>query len=82
MDSAPPASSFPPKRIGPFVSEVLVLGAYNDDGEVILLRVPVSQGTKVIEVDPRGPAAEVRGIGERPRRIAEGVLQAVAGWAG
>ena len=39
--------------------------------------VPVSEGTKVIEVDPRGPSAEVYGIGERPRRIAEGVLQAV-----
>jgi tRNA-binding protein len=30
--------NFPPKRIGPFVSEVLVLGAYGDGGEVILLR--------------------------------------------
>jgi tRNA-binding protein len=30
--------NFPPKRIGPFVSEVLVLGAYGDAGEVILLR--------------------------------------------
>jgi len=30
--------NFPPKRIGPFVSEVLVLGAYDDAGEVILLR--------------------------------------------
>ena len=30
--------NFPPKRIGPFVSEVLVLGAYNEAGEVILLR--------------------------------------------
>jgi tRNA-binding protein len=30
--------NFPPKRIGPFVSEVLVLGAYDGDGEVILLR--------------------------------------------
>jgi tRNA-binding protein len=30
--------NFPPKQIGPFVSEVLVLGAYNDRGEVILLR--------------------------------------------
>jgi tRNA-binding protein len=29
--------NFPPKRIGPFVSEVLVLGAYNSVGEVILL---------------------------------------------
>jgi tRNA-binding protein len=30
--------NFPPKQIGPFVSEVLVLGAYDDAGEVILLR--------------------------------------------
>jgi tRNA-binding protein len=41
--------NFPPKRIGPFVSEVLVLGAYNDAGEVILLRpdVEVSPGSRV-----------------------------------
>ena len=30
--------NFPPKRIGPFVSEVLVLGAYTNGREVILLR--------------------------------------------
>jgi tRNA-binding protein len=30
--------NFPPKQIGPFVSEVLVLGAYNEAGEVILLQ--------------------------------------------
>jgi tRNA-binding protein len=29
--------NFPPKRIGPFVSEVLVLGAYDAAGEVVLL---------------------------------------------
>jgi len=29
--------NFPPKQVGPFVSEVLVLGAYDDAGEVILL---------------------------------------------
>ncbi len=29
--------NFPPKQIGPFISEVLVLGAYDDRGEVILL---------------------------------------------
>jgi xanthine dehydrogenase accessory factor len=44
--------------------------------------VPVTAQTKVIEVDPRGPAAEVRGIGERPRRIADGVLAAVRGRRG
>jgi xanthine dehydrogenase accessory factor len=41
---------------------------------------PVSVGTKVIEVDPRGRVGEVRGIAERPRRIAEGVLSAVREW--
>jgi len=30
--------NFPPKQIGPFVSEVLVMGAYDERGEVILLR--------------------------------------------
>jgi tRNA-binding protein len=30
--------NFPPKQIGPFVSEVLVLGVYDEAGEVILLR--------------------------------------------
>jgi tRNA-binding protein len=30
--------NFPPKQIGPFVSEVLVLGAYDERREVILLR--------------------------------------------
>ncbi len=39
--------------------------------------VPVSIGKKVIEIDPRGAAAVTRGLGERPRRIAAGVLKAV-----
>ena len=41
--------NFPPKQIGPFVSEVLVLGAYNERGEVILLRpdFDVSPGAKI-----------------------------------
>ena len=41
--------NFPPKQIGPFVSEVLVLGAYNDAGEVILLNPdqPVAPGSKI-----------------------------------
>jgi xanthine dehydrogenase accessory factor len=39
--------------------------------------VRVTAGTKVIEVDPRGAAAEIRGIGERPRRIAEAVLRVI-----
>lgn len=39
--------------------------------------VVVNKGTKIIEVDPRGDAQAAHGLGERPRRIAEGVLQAV-----
>ena len=30
--------NFPPKQIGPFVSEVLVMGAYAENGDVVLLR--------------------------------------------
>lgn len=29
--------NFPPKRIGPFVSEVLLLGAYDDEQGIVLL---------------------------------------------
>ena len=41
--------NFAPKQIGPFVSEVLVMGAYNERGEVILLNVdqPVGAGSKI-----------------------------------
>jgi tRNA-binding protein len=41
--------NFPPKQIGPFVSEVLVLGAYDEAGEVILLRPDqaVAPGSKI-----------------------------------
>jgi tRNA-binding protein len=41
--------NFPPKRIGPFTSEVLVLGAYTETGEVILLRPDeaVSPGSRI-----------------------------------
>lgn len=37
----------------------------------------VTRGTKVLEVDPRGDPASAYGVGERPRRIAEGVLRAI-----
>ncbi len=30
--------NFPPRRVGPFVSEVLVLGASDEEGRIILLR--------------------------------------------
>jgi tRNA-binding protein len=41
--------NFPPKQIGPFVSEVLVLGAYDERGHVILLHPerPVPPGSKI-----------------------------------
>src|SRR5207237_10580722 len=41
--------NFPPKQIGPFVSEVLVLGAYDERGDVILLNVDqaISPGSKI-----------------------------------
>jgi xanthine dehydrogenase accessory factor len=40
--------------------------------------VEVAIRTKVVEVDPRGEPAAAFGLGERPRRIAEGVLKALA----
>jgi len=40
--------------------------------------VEVAIRTKVIEVDPRGDPAAAFGLGERPRRIGEGVLKALA----
>ena len=41
--------NFPPKQIGPFLSEVLVLGAYDAAGEVILLHPdsPVAPGSRI-----------------------------------
>ncbi len=30
--------NFPPRQIGPFMSEVLTLGVMNDNGEVVLVR--------------------------------------------
>lgn len=39
--------------------------------------VPVQQGAKVLEVDPRGDVSKVVGIGARPARIAAGVLRAI-----
>jgi tRNA-binding protein len=41
--------NFPPRRIGPFMSEVLCLGASDEDGDVILLepRSEVPLGARV-----------------------------------
>jgi len=41
--------NFAPKQIGPFVSEVLVMGAYDPRGEVVLLNVdqPVAPGSRI-----------------------------------
>lgn len=41
--------NFPPRQIGKFMSEVLVLGAPDTDGEVVLLRpdLPVENGARM-----------------------------------
>ena len=41
----------------------------------------VSQKTKVIEVDPRTEGAQISGVGERPAKIAQGVVTVVQEWA-
>lgn len=40
--------------------------------------VAVTRGTKIIEIDPRGNASLVQGVGERPDRIAEAVVDAIS----
>lgn len=41
--------NFPPKQIGPFLSEFLIAGFYHDDGSVVLAvpDQPVSNGAKL-----------------------------------
>ena len=41
--------------------------------------VPVAAGGKILEIDPRRDKANLFGLGERPLRIAESVVQAIAG---
>jgi xanthine dehydrogenase accessory factor len=48
-----------------------VLRGLTRDGVEVAIR------TKVIEVDPRGNPEAAFGLGERPRRIAEGTLKAL-----
>jgi tRNA-binding protein len=42
-------TNFPAKQVGPFISEVLVTGFYNDQGQVVLAvpDKPVSNGLKL-----------------------------------
>ncbi|MEL6999495.1 MAG: tRNA-binding protein [Pseudomonadota bacterium] len=41
--------NFPPRQIGPFMSEVLTLGAHDDQGQVVLLSLerPVPNGARM-----------------------------------
>ena len=41
--------NFPPRQIGPFRSEVLVLGAHDDEGHVVLVRpaAPLPNGAQL-----------------------------------
>ncbi|WP_425449924.1 xanthine dehydrogenase [Virgifigura deserti] len=85
---APGAGRFETDQaIGAIVRKGDALAAIGDtplcaplDGKIrglVRAGVPVSEGTKVIEIDPRGAAAVVHGLGERPQRIAEAVLRVV-----
>jgi tRNA-binding protein len=42
--------NFPPRQIGPFMSEVLTLGAADDDGKIVLLGPdhPVPNGSRML----------------------------------
>ena len=42
--------NFPPRQIGPFMSEVLTLGVMNDSGEVVLVRpdADASDGSRLL----------------------------------
>lgn len=39
--------------------------------------IAVDEGTKILEIDPRGDPSQVFGLGERPVKIAHGVLAAI-----
>lgn len=77
-------------QIGEMVTEDQVIASINDmpltapiSGVIRGLThdsVPVELRTKVIEIDPRCKKAQIDGIGERPMRIANGVLTAIQQW--
>lgn len=48
-----------------------VLRGVSHDGAIIEV------GTKILEIDPRGDTSQVFGLGERPAKIAKGVLVAI-----
>ena len=59
--------NFPPRQIGPFMSEVLCLGASDEEGRIILLE-PRS-GRPPRRADPLGrPRREAPAVGRRRRR--------------
>jgi len=68
---------------GKFIGMVgnALLWAPHDGVLTGLLRngTPVTRGTRLAEVDPRGDAACAFGIAPHPRRVAEGVLHAIEG---
>jgi xanthine dehydrogenase accessory factor len=64
-------------RVGEWDLRVEVSGIIRG---ITKIGVPVKMGTKVVDVDPRGKEELITGIGERPRRIAEGVLEALQQW--
>jgi xanthine dehydrogenase accessory factor len=71
---APVSAGQPVARIGEMVLAAPIGGAVRS---LSRSGIAVTVGAKVIEIDPRGPEAVVGGIGERPRRIAQGVLEAL-----
>ncbi|MGA1207791.1 MAG: hypothetical protein ACO31Z_08525, partial [Litorivicinaceae bacterium] len=77
-----------PYQIGDPVEAGTWVGAVNQQSLVAPLSgvlrgltrsgLEVAARTKLVEVDPRGEQAVLRGLGERPKRIAAGVLSALA----
>src|SRR5687767_5894374 len=89
---APAAGAFHTgARIGDVVRRGEVIGTIGDvplasplDGVLRGLTrdgVSVTAGTKIVELDPRGPGVgQVVGLGERPLRIAASVLEVIERW--